>query len=303
MADQALHRPRRRVAQGADGVSFDLEGNLEQHVDLARLGLALHQALHDAPHPAGALAAGRALAAALMLVELRQARDRLHDVGRFIHDNDRGGAEAGLHVLERVELHQHGVADRFRNHRHGGAAGNNREQIVPAAAHAAGVLVDELPERDAHRLLDIARLFDMAGNAEDLGALVLRPADAGEPGAAAAQDGRHDGDGLDVVDRGRQAVEPDCRRKRRLQARHALLALETLQQRRFLAADIGAGAYICGEETALLESLEGKKGMPRLKPPFPAAVGLYGLPTTVNNVETIAVVPTILRRGGAWFAG
>ena len=60
----------------------------------------------------------------------------------------------------------------------------------------------------------------------------------------------------------------------------------------------GAGAYICGEETALLESLEGKKGMPRLKPPFPAAVGLYGCPTTVNNVETIAVVPTILRRGG-----
>ena len=65
----------------------------------------------------------------------------------------------------------------------------------------------------------------------------------------------------------------------------------------------GAGAYICGEETALIESLEGKKGMPRLKPPFPAAVGLYGAPTTVNNVETIAVVPTILRRGGAWFAG
>ena len=65
----------------------------------------------------------------------------------------------------------------------------------------------------------------------------------------------------------------------------------------------GAGAYICGEETALLESLEGKKGMPRMKPPFPAACGLYGCPTTVNNVETIAVVPPILRRGAAWFAG
>ena len=65
----------------------------------------------------------------------------------------------------------------------------------------------------------------------------------------------------------------------------------------------GAGAYICGEETALLESLEGKKGMPRLKPPFPANVGLYGCPTTVNNVESIAVAPTILRRGHAWFAG
>jgi len=64
----------------------------------------------------------------------------------------------------------------------------------------------------------------------------------------------------------------------------------------------GAGAYICGEETALLESLEGKKGMPRMKPPFPAGAGLYGCPTTVNNVESIAVVPTILRRGGDWFA-
>lgn len=64
----------------------------------------------------------------------------------------------------------------------------------------------------------------------------------------------------------------------------------------------GAGAYICGEETALLESLEGKKGQPRLKPPFPAGVGLYGCPTTINNVESIAVVPTILRRGAEWFA-
>lgn len=64
----------------------------------------------------------------------------------------------------------------------------------------------------------------------------------------------------------------------------------------------GAGAYICGEETALLESLEGNKGQPRLKPPFPAGAGLYGCPTTINNVESIAVIPTILRRGGEWFA-
>ncbi len=65
----------------------------------------------------------------------------------------------------------------------------------------------------------------------------------------------------------------------------------------------GAGAYICGEESALLESLEGRKGFPRMKPPFPAQMGLYGCPTTVNNVESIAVVPTILRRGADWFAG
>jgi NADH-quinone oxidoreductase subunit F len=65
----------------------------------------------------------------------------------------------------------------------------------------------------------------------------------------------------------------------------------------------GAGAYICGEETGLLESLEGKKGLPRLKPPFPASVGLYGCPTTVANVESVAVAPEIMRRGAAWFAG
>lgn len=65
----------------------------------------------------------------------------------------------------------------------------------------------------------------------------------------------------------------------------------------------GAGAYICGEETGLIESLEGKQGKPRLKPPFPAAVGVFGCPTTVANVETVAVAPEICRRGADWFAG
>src|SRR5882724_7983297 len=63
----------------------------------------------------------------------------------------------------------------------------------------------------------------------------------------------------------------------------------------------GFGAYICGEETALLESLEGKKGQPRFKPPFPASFGLYGKPTTINNTETFAAVPWIIRNGGEWF--
>ena len=65
----------------------------------------------------------------------------------------------------------------------------------------------------------------------------------------------------------------------------------------------GAGAYVCGEETALIESIEGKQGKPRLKPPFPADIGLFGCPTTVANVETVAVAPTIMRRTGKWFAG
>ncbi|MEJ2258380.1 MAG: NADH-quinone oxidoreductase subunit NuoF, partial [Woeseiaceae bacterium] len=66
---------------------------------------------------------------------------------------------------------------------------------------------------------------------------------------------------------------------------------------------IGAGAYICGEETALIESLEGKQGRPRFKPPFPANYGLYGKPTTINNTQSIASVPTIIRKGASWFAG
>jgi NADH-quinone oxidoreductase subunit F len=70
-----------------------------------------------------------------------------------------------------------------------------------------------------------------------------------------------------------------------------------------LHSHLGAGAYICGEETALLESLEGKKGQPRFKPPFPANFGLYGCPTTINNTETLASVPSIIRNGGEWFLG
>jgi NADH-quinone oxidoreductase subunit F len=70
-----------------------------------------------------------------------------------------------------------------------------------------------------------------------------------------------------------------------------------------LYAFIGAGAYICGEETGLLESLEGKPGRPRFKPPFPAQFGLYGAPTTINNTQSLASIPTIIRKGAEWFAG
>ena len=70
-----------------------------------------------------------------------------------------------------------------------------------------------------------------------------------------------------------------------------------------LSTHTGAGAYECGEESALMESLEGKRGYPRIRPPFPAVVGLYGCPTVINNVETLSSVPAIIRRGGEWYAG
>ena len=207
------------------------------------LGPALHHALHHAPHPAGALAARRALAAALVHVELRQARDRLDDVGRLVHDDHRRGAEAGLapRAAQSKSISTSSQID-FGMHRHRRAARDDRQQIVPAAAHAAGMLLDQLLQRDAHLLLDVAGLVHVAGDAEQLGAGVLRPAERREPGGAAPQDGRRDRDRLDVVDRGRAAVEADRRRERRLQARLALLAFEALEQRRLLAADIGAGA-------------------------------------------------------------
>ena len=104
--------------------------------------------------------------------------------------------------------------------------------------------VDQFAEGDAHRLFDVARLLDMAGDAEELGADIVRPADAGEPGRAPAQDVRRNRDRLDVVDRGRAAVEAHIGRERRLQPRLALLAFEALQQRRLLAADVGAGAVV-----------------------------------------------------------
>src|SRR5262245_38146208 len=69
-----------------------------------------------------------------------------------------------------------------------------------------------------------------------------------------------------------------------------------------LTLHVGAGAYICGEETALMESIEGKRGYPRLKPPFPASYGVFGCPTTINNVETLANVPFIVERGSSWFS-
>ena len=132
MADQPLHRPHRAVGQRADRVALDLVGDVEQHVDLRDRGVAFDHALHDPPHPAAALAAWGALAAALVLVEFRQPRDRLHDVGRFVHHDDRGGAEPALHGDQAVEIHQHRLADRFRQDRHRGAAGDDRRADCPS---------------------------------------------------------------------------------------------------------------------------------------------------------------------------
>ena len=179
-----------------------------------------------------------------MLVEIREARDGADDVGGFVHHDHARRAEPGLQRLQAVEVHRQVLAFARRDAGHRRAAGNDGKQIVPAAAHAACVMLDQLAERHAHLLFHVAGLVHVAGDAEDLGAGVVGPAERGEPGGAAPEDVGHDRDGLDIVDGGRRAVEPDIGREWRLQPRHALLAFEAFEQRGLLAADIGAGAVM-----------------------------------------------------------
>ena len=242
MCNQALDRPRRRIAERADGVAFDLLGHFQQHVDLALVGAAVGHPGQHPPHPPGAFAARRALAAALVFVEIGDARDRPDQVGRLVHHDDGGGAEAGAQLAEAVEVHR-GVDDLLgRHHADRRAAGNDRLEIVPAAANAAAMALDQFAERNPHRLFDVAGPLDVTGDAEQLGADIVGPADAGEPRRAAPQDIGSNRDGFDIVDGGRASVEPDIGREWWLQARLALLAFQAFEQRGLFAADIGAGA-------------------------------------------------------------
>ena len=241
VADQALNRPRGGVTERADGVALDLLCQLPEHVNLSLLEVTAHHALHHLVDPRGALAARRALAARLVLVEVRQTRNRLDHVGALVHDDDGGGAETGLDVLERVEVHQHRVTDGLGQHGDGGAAGDDAQEVVPAAADAAAVLLDEVLERDGHLLLDDDRVVDVARDGEELGAGVVLAAETSEPGAATAEDGRGHGDGLDVGDRGGAPVEAHVCRERGLQTGLALLALERLDHGSLLTADVRTG--------------------------------------------------------------
>src|SRR5262249_39883548 len=144
MAKQALYRPGRAIPEGADRMALDLGGDLHEHVDLALMRAAFGHAAEDSPHPAHALAAGRALAAALMLVEIRDARHGADDVGRFVHHDHGGGAERGLELAATVKIHEQMLALVRRDHRHRRAAGDDGEQVVPAAAHAPRMFVEQL---------------------------------------------------------------------------------------------------------------------------------------------------------------
>src|SRR3569832_356355 len=117
MADEALDRPWRGVAQDADRVALALLADVPELVDLLDARVARTQSLHHAPHPAGAFAARRALAAALVLVEIGVARDDADQIGGLVNHDHRGGAERGVDGLQRVEIHDDVVADGFRVYR------------------------------------------------------------------------------------------------------------------------------------------------------------------------------------------
>src|SRR5207247_5357758 len=114
--------------------------------------------------------------------------------------------EPGLHIPERVEIHQYLLADRLRNARYGRSAGNDRKQIVPAPAHAPCMTLDQLPQRDAHLLLDVARLVYVPGDAENFRARILRSTNPKPPVDAAPEDRGHDGNGFNIIHRRRTAI-------------------------------------------------------------------------------------------------
>src|SRR3984957_9597755 len=214
MRDQALDRPGRRVAKRTNGVALDLLGHFQKHVDLALVGAAFGHPGQHPPHPARALAAGRALATALVLVEIGDAGNGTDQIRRLVHHDDGRGAEARAQLAEAVEIHRR-IDDLFgRHHPHRGATGDYGLEIVPAAANAAAMLFDQFAERNAHRLFDVTGPFDVAGNTKQLGADIVGPADGGEPGRAAPQDVGSDRNRLDVVDRGRATIKTDIGRER-----------------------------------------------------------------------------------------
>lgn len=225
-------------------MTFDLLRKFLNHVNLSSLCLTLFEPLHHLGRPGTAFSTRRALPATLVLVKLAQPGDHPDHVGRLVHDDDRGRAQAGLAVLEGVKVHQLVVADVFRQDRRRRASGDDGLEVVPAAAHASAVLLDQLAQRDRHLLLDRARVVDVSRDAEELRALVSFPPEPGEPLGPPAGDGRAHGHRLDVGHGRRAPEEADGGGEGGLQARLAGLSLQRLDQRRLLAAHVRAHAAV-----------------------------------------------------------
>lgn len=244
VADETLDGPGEGLAQGADCMALDLLGEFLEHVDLALAGLALLHALHHLGSPLASLAAGGALAATLVLVELGQTGDGADDVGGLVHDDNGGSPQTGLGVLEGVEIHDLVIADGLGDDGSGGATGDDGEEVVPAATHTTAVTVDQLTQRDGHLLLDRAGIVDVTGNTEQLCTRVALGAERGEPAGSTAHDGRADGDGLNIGDGAGAAEQTNGGGEGGLQARLAGLALDRLDERGLLTTDIGTHSAV-----------------------------------------------------------
>ncbi len=177
-----------------------------------------------------------------MLEERCQTGNRLDDVGGLVHDDQAAGAERRFLVAHAVKVHD-GIHHVFAlDDRARCTAGNNRQQIVPAAANAAAVLFDQITERNAEAFFDDARRVHMARNLEQLGADIVRASDGREPGRATTQDRRRNGNRFHVVHGRRAAIKAHICREWRLQTRLALLAFKAFEQSCFFATDVSTGA-------------------------------------------------------------
>jgi len=239
VADQTLDGPGESLTQGTDGVALDLLGQLLEHVDLTLAGVAGLHALHHLHGPLATLAAGGALTTRLVLVEGRQAGDGANNVGRLVHDDDGRGTQTSLVVLERVKVHELVVSHGLRDDGSRRATGNDGVQVVPTAAHTTAVLLNQFAQRDGHLLLDGNRVVDVTGDTEQLGTGVTLTAEGGEPAGPATDDGRDNGDGLDIGDGARATEKTDGSGERGLETGLASLTLNGLDQGSLLAANVG----------------------------------------------------------------
>lgn len=168
VSDQTLNGPCESLAESANGVAFDLLGELLHHVDLTLAGSALLETLHDLLSPLGTLTTRGALAAGLVVVELAETGDGADNVSGLVHDDDGSSTETGLRILECVEVHELVVANLPGQNGSGGATRDDSLEVVPASNDTTAVLVNELTERDGHLLLDSAGVVDVARNTEEL---------------------------------------------------------------------------------------------------------------------------------------
>mmetsp|Transcript_32617 Transcript_32617/g.54989 ORF Transcript_32617/g.54989 Transcript_32617/m.54989 type:complete len:248 (-) Transcript_32617:558-1301(-) len=243
-ADQSLNRPGGRVAQCADGVALDAAGDFFEHGDLPHVRFTCLDLLQQRLHPAGTLATRRALATRLVAVEVRQSPDGCNHVDRFVHYGHRGRSQSRSGLLEVVEVHHDVLAVILIQDGHRGTSWDNGLEIAPTPSHTTAVLFQQFPEGDAHLLLDHHGVVHMTRDTEQLGARVVGSAHACKPACASTKNGRGYCHRLYIGNRGRAAEKTDVGRKRWLQTRLALAALQRFNQRSLFATDVCTSASV-----------------------------------------------------------